>query len=661
MSTFAAIPAELIPLRDCYLRNLEALYSVNPPLADAIDKTPFAACPALERGTADALTAQRTSDNGSLIYLHSRRAPRDEAQRLIDAQKRDPSGNSGHSGTALTAAESEEPDNVLTFILFGIGLGYHVGAIESSFQGPTLIVCEPRLEMIKAAMCVQNFAPQLAANRLVFLTQNDAASVAQRLKPLQTLLMLGTRLIVPAYSRRVDARFHDGIRRKILDFVAHTRTQFVTLLKNARLTFRNVAFNLPHYLANAGIDAFSSAAAGLPAVVVSAGPSLSAHIADLARIQNRVVIIATQTVLRPLLNAGITPHFVTSLDYHEISRQYFANLPADTPCVLIAEPKVTPAVPDNFPGRMHMLHSPVADQLLRDAAPQRAKLSAGSTVAHLAFYVAQHLDCDPIFFVGQDLAYSDGLYYAAGMPIEDIWAPELSRFETIEKKQWERIARMRPILKTVSGVNGNPVHTDDPMFSYLQQFEADFRDAPQRIILAGHSGAAIAGSARMSFPEFEATLVPKDPHGIDFASLSQREENAARDTSIHQLRERCAETDAIRVISEETIRVLEDLTLLLDDSRRFNAKLADLDKLRADILRYDAMYKVIVSVSQRAELRRIDADRRIGGENDAVEDAATARRRLRRDIAFVRELLDGCGFVDETLRATIARLTEGVS
>jgi len=65
----------------------------------------------------------------------------------------------------------------------------------------------------------------------------------------------------------------------------------------------------------------------------------------------------------------------------------------------------------------------------------KTTLRAGSTVAHLAYYLAEHLGCDPIMFVGQDLGFSDGLYYSPGTSYDDVWRPEFGRFCSVEMKQ----------------------------------------------------------------------------------------------------------------------------------------------------------------------------------------------------------------------------------
>src|SRR5690606_30118257 len=110
------------------------------------------------------------------------------------------------------------------------------------------------------------------------------------------------------------------------------------------------------------------AAQGFPAVVVSAGPSLRRNMKLLAEpgVRDRVVIIAVQTVLKPLLAAGIKPHFVTALDFHEISKRFYEGLkPEDVQGVtLVVEPKVHPVVIDAFPGKVRCVAAKFLDELL---------------------------------------------------------------------------------------------------------------------------------------------------------------------------------------------------------------------------------------------------------------------------------------------------------
>src|SRR5690606_27225648 len=104
--------------------------------------------------------------------------------------------------------------------------------------------------------------------------------------------------------------------------VSAVRTNVLTTMVQTEATVRNLVMNADRYIASPGIEDLRDALAGKPAVVVSAGPSLVRNIHELAKpgVRDRVCIIAVQTTLKPLLAAGVRPHFVVALDYHEISR-----------------------------------------------------------------------------------------------------------------------------------------------------------------------------------------------------------------------------------------------------------------------------------------------------------------------------------------------------
>src|SRR5690606_40495396 len=107
-------------------------------------------------------------------------------------------------------------------------------------------------------------------------------------------------------------------------------------------------------------------------------------------------------------------------------------------------------------------------------------IAQGATVAHLSFYLAQHLGCDPIVLIGQDLGFSDGLYYAPGTAIHQVWAAELSPFNTVEMMEWQRIVRHKGHLQRMTDVNGAPIFSDEQMLTYLKQIEKGFAAAKER-------------------------------------------------------------------------------------------------------------------------------------------------------------------------------------
>lgn len=615
-----------------YCRNLESLYSRDTPLAAAIDVLPFAALPPIEFARDGSATARAIADDGREAYLHSRYNPLEETRKAIAAQ------NSGEH---------------VTFFLHGLGIGYPLIALEETGVQPVVFVLEPDLRLIKATLLVHDLAEMIADGRLVFFTSADKSLLSERLSACNADLMLGVQSISMPIASRVSAAFHEQARRVLLDVLSVTKTHMITLLKTSRVTFENVAMNLPTYLRTPGIDPWKDRAAGYPAIIVAAGPSLARNVTQLGELRDRAVIISVQTVFKLLHSLGIAPHFVTSLDYHDVSTEFFRGQNDVGGARLIAEPKAAWRVIDLYPGETQLVHHRYADMLLKNAAPRRGELRPGSTVAQLALYFADYLGCDPIIFAGQDLAFSDGMFYLPGSPVEQIWRPEMNRFQTIEMKQWERIVRNRPILRTVKDVRGDDVYTDDLLFTYLEQFEQDFARLPRRIIQASEGGATLRGCETMPLREAASRYCtrPLPASWTDIAS------GAATDISeaISQLERRLTEIREAREVSAQTREILEKLTTLVESPNDFNRVVAQVDALRTRMARLNDAYQLVCEVSATAQIRRYGADRRIGKQSE--ETPAVARSRIQRDAEFVASFIDGCDFLLKVLPLTLERLS----
>lgn len=645
----AAPPAEPVSLetaacRAHYVRNMAALYRVQPGVAAQLEAADFAACPMLEPTRDGRFTAQIAGDEGRPVYLHSRHRPREEAARLIGAQRQAPPEN----------REATAPEDVRTFFLSGIGLGYHVLELQQQVDEVRVIVAENNLGLIKSALALHDFEPLLKEARLLWITSADKSHFHETLRPVNADILLGLKYIALPYTQRYHNSFHSEIRRLLGDFMSFARVQILTLVRNARITAKNLAFNLPVYASRPGVEVLQHRARGYPAILIAAGPSLARNIDQLHALQDRAILIAVQTVFKTLLARGIRPHFVTSLDYHEISAQFFHDVNPSAETILVAEPKAAWQVFDAFPGRTHLLHNEWYDDLMRASAPRRGVIKAGSTVAHLSFYLAEYLGCDPIILVGQDLSFCEGLYYPPGMPIERVWQPELHRFYTIEMKQWERIIRARNTLRPVKDIHGRAAYTDEQMFTYAEQFQSDFAASPVRVIHAVEGGIPLSGTQITTLREAAEHYCTRSlPPGL----LSGEGEGVLpklREQAAESLRARLREVEELQRIGRATLKILERLTGLLDRPAEFNRELARVDDLRAAITKHDRTYKMVVGVSQLAELRRYSADRRIGSKGQ--ETTETARRRLRRDITFVRDFLDGCAYLTELLPQTLERL-----
>jgi hypothetical protein len=627
--------------RDLFLKNMAALWRADPRLAQRVDAVMDDQRLALEPTKSGAWTARMPTPGGRPCYLHSRYNPVDEADKLL---------------------APTDFDEAYCFVLGGFGLGYHVRAAFSRLKGDAmLIVVEPSLNVLATALGCVDLAEPLASGRLLILTEANKSVIHETLRPHAALIMLGVKIIAHPPSQQIASEFHAALRTLITEYVTYARVALMTLVSNAEITCRNIAYNLATLVATPPIDILRNRFSGCPGLIVSAGPSLRKNIDRIADAKGRAVMFAVQTTYKPLLQRGIVPDFVLSLDFHEISRQYFEGTDSRGDVHLVAEPKATWHVVDHFRGPISLLDNAFARLLIGDELVGRDGLPAGATVAHLAFYLAEYVGCDPIIFVGQDLAYTGYVFYVPGVDIHQTWRSEINRFNTMEMKEWERIVRNRDILRKVKDAEGRELYSDDLLFTYLEQFEKDFMKATARLIDATEGGAYIRGTQVMplrdALDQFCRRPIPPERFAYrrEVRWYDPSRLNAAR----AELADRIEGVRTVRSICDEMTDLLGELKTLVHDPDRFNRRLGRVDELRAVLRSSDRAYSIISAASQLAELRRFSADRKLSAASH--EGADRARRQIERDLEFVGSVRTGADTVSEMLSVALERLDRAIA
>lgn len=623
---------------DLFVWNMRLLWRFDPDMAFRVDAIGDEERLAVERTRSGAVTAKATAPGGTPLFLHSRHDPVAEAE---------------------TWARSLSLADTSCFVICGMGLGYHLKALFAEIKGEALIVCvEPSVATIATALASVDLTELLGSPRFVLLTDADKSRLHARLQPFGTLMMLGTQVLRHAPSARLAEEAQASIVNAVTEFITYTRMGLLTLVSNSKITCRNIAMNLAAYITTPPIDRLKDRFSKCPAVVISAGPSLSRNIDQLAALKGKAVLCAVQTTLRPLMDRGIVPDFVTSLDFHEMSRKFFEGVGDLSNTHLIAEPKATWHVVDAYPGPVSLLDNSWARLVLGDELGARAGLPAGATVAHLAFYLAVYLGCDPILFVGQDLAFTGHVFYVPGVEIHRAWRGELNRFHSIEQKEWDRIARNRPILRRVPSVDGGELYTDELLFTYLEQFEKDIAAVPCRVINATEGGARIRGTQTLSLSDAvrEFCREPIDAQRWAYRAATPWRDPSRLPAGRAALERRIEELDEALGVCDELLDLLRELEGLTHDADRFNRRLNRVDELRTKVARESRAYQIINAAAQLTEFRRFSADRRIDASE--LSDVDRAKRQIARDIDFISGVKEGALEVRPMLTEALNRMDE---
>lgn len=598
----------------------------------------------------DALAAILGTSSTTGVQLASLHRPLEEARSLV---------------------ETVDVVNNATAVVLGFGLGHHVRVLSERLKEQGLVVVfEPDLGLLRAVMERIDMTPWLVRANVVFVTRaDDSPAIAEATRGFETMLTLGTQLVAhpPSVARLGDRSkvFVDTF----MGVLKAARTHIVTSLVQTEITLRNLLQNLDHYTGSPGIEDLKDRCLGKPAIVVSAGPSLARTIDQLAApgVRDRFVIVAAQTVLKPLLARGIKPHFVTALDHHEISRRFYEGLaPTDVEGVtLIAEAKANAAILDSFPGLIRCCADEVLDRVLgQQFARQRGKLLPGATVAHLAYYVARHLGCNPVIMTGQDLGFTDGQYYAAGATIHNVWACELSEFNTLEMMEWERIARMKSTLRKVADQLGRPIYTDEQMHTYLVQFERDFaKDEASGLTTIDATEGGVFKRHTIIRTMVESLAAQIAPRGIEPDPLQPTRPTRldAKASSSVVVRLRSIQGDVVKLgeRSRQTAVLLNRMLEAKGDQRVIAGLIKKVYEHRDHVQKLETANWLVHFLNQCGTFRRLRADRAIALA-DNLSPLEVQERQIQRDISNVEWLADAADQTGQLLADAMLALTDHV-
>ena len=555
--------------------------------------------------------------------------------------------------------------NTACCAVVGFAMGYHCPVLLESIGHCGIVVCfEPDAALLRSVFGRVDYTALFSSGRFYLVTDaQDSATLSQMFNGIEAVVGLGVEILYHPPSKARLAQSGGRFGEALSDVMRAARTHVVTALANSQISFRNLINNLDHYTTSAGIASLKDSCVGKAAVVVSAGPSLERNLDQLGEpgVRDSVVIIAVQTVLKQMLARGIKPHFVAALDYHEISKRFYEGLTREDVegIRLIVEPKANPAILDAFPGEVVCVGDELLDRMLGDELKRdMGDLDKGGTVAHLCYYFARCLGCDPVIFIGQDLGFTDGQYYAAGAAIHQVWGGELSDHNTLEMMEWQRIVRMRGFLRERTDIHDRPIYLDEQMSTYLAQFEADFQKdtlAGRTIIDASEGGVRKQHTSVMGLCDALALHGSREPIVMPATEQDRQEADEHRTKVCDRLGKVIQDCERIVYLSEQTIEKLGEMIKHHTDQRRVGKLIGQVQKNSEKVRALDSAYAMCEAVNQVGVLNRMKRDRSI--EMDAGASALDRQRlQIERDITNVQWTQDAAKSVVTQLGDALAVL-----
>lgn len=181
----------------------------------------------------------------------------------------------------------------------------------------------------------------------------------------------------------------------------------VTLAYRCKESFmRNSIQNLNAIKESSPLNSYVDYNKDVPAIIVSAGPSLDKNIKDMVINKQKVekcFIIASNRTFTTLIKNGIKPDLVISIDPSDAMYEMMKeNLNEDVP--LVYYENSNRYLVNEYKGEKIYI-SNIFSRIINEMH-KFGGLSQGGSVAHTCLAMATLLGCNPIILVGQDLAYT---------------------------------------------------------------------------------------------------------------------------------------------------------------------------------------------------------------------------------------------------------------
>jgi len=409
--------------------------------------------------------------------------------------------------------------------VIGAGVGHVLDALEAAGRTTKVLILEPDPGVAVLLLARRDWQAWFASGRLRLLTGPDytgASSVARFVNGAEASAILVNPALA-AHRPEAVQRARTVAQRIQKEATANADAR----KQHAGRYLLQTLGNLPIIKRESDAAALHGAFAGRPAVMVAAGPSLDAALPVLAAYQDQVVIIASDTTLRPLLAAGIRPHLMVGVDPGEVNARHLSGV-ADTSGIwLAAEASLHPAAFACFEGRTFLFkvsdHEPWP--WLREAGLDRGTVRAWGSVATSAFDLALRMQCNPIIFVGHDMAYSNDRPYCDNTVFHEEWRAYLADKPWGTIRHYEELMMKGQPLITVADVNGQPVKTAARLVAFRDWIVEQTAATRDRTFINATGGGILQGG-RITQMSIEVALATHAGAPIDvrskLASLHRR-------------------------------------------------------------------------------------------------------------------------------------------
>ena len=485
-------------------------------------------------------TILKVHANGKQLYLNGKYAPSMVAERWIEQQGK---------------IEAYTP-----VVIVGISNGVHIKRImETVPKTSNILIYEPSFELFRRELEEVDLSFLFELDKPVGvivegLNESEIRSYFHYMISFDNMTSLKYYI-----SGNYKVLFREAVEdfvKKLKKYVEDQEIQWNTYVRYTNVKAKNTFHNICYLSEGYSVEALKGILpADVPAIVVSAGPSLNKNLMDLKKAVGKACIIATDTAVKPLLNAGIIPNLFVIIDGLKPGLLFEHKDISKVPMVTMTGVSVEPM--DYHKGKKffyysdsqyeeHMLNLLSSEEGCDMTLPN---LPTGGSVANNAYSMGVYMGARTIILIGQDLAMTGNHTHADG---------------TFKDKMDEIDAQSEEYFE-VEAIDGGKVLTREDFNRYRIWFEGRAKEWKHiTMVDATEGGALIHGSKVMTLKQAIRKYCKRDYNvkwHIDHSKKIFSEEN--RHIALDHFLDTDKKLQEVKKKAKEGIRYYERLEKLM--------------------------------------------------------------------------------------------------
>ncbi|NFF81664.1 motility associated factor glycosyltransferase family protein [Clostridium botulinum] len=295
------------------------------------------------------------------------------------------------------------------YIVFGLGCGYHIKQMQNKIdKGAKILIIEVNNELINYFK-KNNKLKEIFDDKRVIIAENVTTLDIFLEENITEINVKNLKIATYGVYDKIYNEFLERYYMKIRESISR-----ITLNRNMKLYYGNMWAdlffkNIKYMCTGMSINSYKNKFRNIPAIIVSAGPSLEKNIGELKN-NRKAMIISGGRTLKALMDLEIEPDLLCVVDPLEESYKLVENYIEKLNSPLVFYEGTNNKIVKKHRGKKVFSTNSKFIRKVFDEEIQ--SLSGGGSVAHSMTILASYMGCNPIVFIGQDLAYTDEKIHA---------------------------------------------------------------------------------------------------------------------------------------------------------------------------------------------------------------------------------------------------------